>query len=117
MRYFTVREFDSRDEVGSGNNMKASTLIMLDDARHIAGIPFKIVSGYRTLAHNTRIGGSKTSSHMKGFAADIYYDQKKDALRIIAALHQVGFRRMGLADTFIHVDNDPDKPEAYWDYD
>ena len=30
---------------------------------------------------------------------------------------KAGFKRIGLADTFIHVDSDPHKPDAYWSYD
>ena len=33
--------------------------------------PIKVTSGYRSLALNRAIGGSKTSHHMKGMAADI----------------------------------------------
>jgi len=45
MLHFEISEFDSPDEIGSGQYMQSSTLQMLDDARSIAGIPFKINSG------------------------------------------------------------------------
>lgn len=117
MKYFTRREFDSADAPGSGSNMQTDFLFMLDQARAIAGIPFRINSGYRTPEHNARVGGSPTSSHMKGCAADIAHYSNKEALIIIQACVRAGFRRIGLADTFIHVDNDMDKAEAYWGYD
>ena len=34
----------------------------------------RITSAYRTASHNTKIGGSKTSFHVKGMAADIVVD-------------------------------------------
>ena len=57
LKYFTLEEFDSPDVPGSGNFMKEDFLMALDKARDIAGIPFKINSGYRTMEHNATIGG------------------------------------------------------------
>ena len=79
MKNFSISEFDSPDVPNSGINMDKTFLQMLDDARGIAGIPFKINSGYRTPEHNKKVGGklktptSKGSSHMYGLAADIAY--------------------------------------------
>ena len=33
-------------------------------------VPLKVNSGFRTEAHNDEVGGSKTSSHLKGLAGD-----------------------------------------------
>ena len=43
---------------------------LLDPLRRRLG-PIRVTSGYRSLAVNTKIGGSRTSAHMKGLAADI----------------------------------------------
>ena len=40
MKYFTYQEFDSPDEPGSGKNMNADFLDLLDHAREEAEIPF-----------------------------------------------------------------------------
>ena len=48
MLHFELSEFDSPDEIGSGSRMQSSTLQMLDDARGIAGVPFRINSGFRS---------------------------------------------------------------------
>lgn len=45
-------------------------LEILEPLREVLG-PIHINSGFRSLAVNTAIGGSKTSQHMKGQAADI----------------------------------------------
>jgi hypothetical protein len=34
-------------------------LRLLDNARQIAGIPFKINSGFRTPKHNEKVGGNR----------------------------------------------------------
>ena len=115
MRYFTHSEFDSPDAPGSGKDMCPNFLAMLNNARDIAGIPFKINSGMRTIAHNRSIGSKDTSSHIIGCAADIHCNNSSDRSKIVAALIQAGFRRLGIAETFVHVDCDQ-KFNAIWLY-
>lgn len=109
MLHFDISEFDSPDEKGSGSYMQSSTLQMLDDARAIAGIPFKINSGFRTKSHNSYIGGVRDSSHCYGYAVDVHCTDSRGRAIIIDALRKAGFTRFGVANTFIHTDNDPDK--------
>ena len=111
MRYFTRDEFDSPDLPGSGAQMQPEFLQKLDEARHIAGVPFIINSGVRSQAWNQRVNGSKGSSHLTGWAADIQATTSNRRYLVLSALIRVGFRRIGIADTFIHVDMDPDKPQ------
>tara|TARA_R110000772_G_scaffold111257_1_gene215095 strand:+ start:578 stop:955 length:378 start_codon:yes stop_codon:yes gene_type:complete len=119
MLHFDICEFDSPDEKGSGSRMQPSTLQMLDDARGIAGIPFKINSGFRTKSHNAYVGGKMPdengnggSSHLYGYAADIHCADSTRRAIIIDALREAGFKRLGVANTFIHCDNDPEKSPA-----
>ena len=51
LKYFKLSEFDSPDLKGSGSNMNYTFLEKLDQARGLAGIPFKITSGFRTEAY------------------------------------------------------------------
>lgn len=117
LKYFTFEEFDSPDAPGSGEKyMDREFLECLDEARDIAGVQFKINSGYRTPAHNLKCGGVSTSSHLIGRAADIHCTHTEKRLKIIEALSMVGFRRFGIASTFIHVDNDDQKKPSIWLY-
>lgn len=117
MKYFTLDDFDSPDEVGSGSNMQSSTLEMLDNARDIAGIPFKINSGFRTKSHNAYVGGKENSSHLYGYAVDIFVTSSAQRATVLNALIKAGFRRIGIAKTFIHADNDPEKSQdVFWVY-
>lgn len=121
MKYFTYKEFDSPDEPGSGKNMRHDFLELLDFAREESGTPFKITSGFRTEAYNKDLlkrgyKASKNSSHLKGCAADISCTDSVKRSLIVRALINVGFTRLGIAKSFIHVDNDPDKPDAIWLY-
>ena len=115
--YFDITEFDSPDEYGSGYRMDKDFLRRLDTARGIAGIPFKINSGYRTAAHNEKVGGRVGSSHKKGLAADIGYYGSRERYLILSALMQVGINRIGIAKGFIHCDVDKNKDEdVIWLY-
>ena len=109
MLHFELSEFDSPDEIGSGKYMDDPFLQMLDDARSIAGITFKINSGFRTKSRNESCGGKINSSHLFGYAADIHCTDSRSRFIIIDALTKAGFNRIGIGNTFIHVDNDPDK--------
>jgi len=121
MKYFTYKEFDSPDEPGSGKNMRQDFLELLDFAREESGTPFKITSGFRTEAYNKDLlkrgyKASKNSSHLKGCAADISCTDSVKRSLIVRALINVGFTRLGIAKSFIHVDNDSNKPDAIWLY-
>ena len=117
MKWFKIEEFDSPDEVGSGEKrMNLTFLAMLEEAREEAGVPFRITSGYRTKEHNKDVGGSKTSSHLLGLACDISCTTGHERLLILDSLLSVGFTRIGIAKTFIHVDMDNSKINSIWVY-
>ena len=67
---FRVREFAC----------KGSDVVLIDDElvvllqciREHFGKPVHITSGYRTTAHNAAVGGSKSSQHLLGRAADFW---------------------------------------------
>lgn len=89
----------------------------LNQAREIAGIPFVLNSAYRCEKHNKAVGGSSTSSHIKGLAVDIKADTGHKTFVILDALLKVGFTRIGIAETFIHVDVDKEKTQnTIWTY-
>ena len=114
LKYFKLSEFD--DAPGTGKNMKKEFLTKLDKARAIADVPFNITSGYRSKETNNRVGGVSTSSHLKGLAADISCKDSSTRQKIVNALIQAGFTRIGISNTFIHCDTDKDKQDAIWLY-
>lgn len=116
MVHFELKEFDSPDLPGSGGMMTDQLLTQLDRARTIAGIPFKINSGFRTKSHNTAINGSPTSSHLNGSAVDIHCVDSGSRQKIVDSLISAGFKRLGIANTFIHADMDKNKNPAIWLY-
>ena len=103
-------------EIDDGN-MNQEFLLKLDEARELAGIPFKINSAYRTPEHNAKIGGKPNSSHLKGLAVDISVTNSRQRFIVLNALLEVGFTRIGIADTFLHVDLSTDKSQqVIWTY-
>ena len=116
MKYFTLDEFNCPSLPNSGKNMDSSFLAKLEEARGIAGVPFKITSGYRTKEHNAEVGGVPNSSHLIGVAADIAVSNGSERYIILNALIRAGFKRIGVAKTFIHCDTDPNKSNSVWTY-
>ena len=74
-------------------------------------MPFKITSGIRSKEVNQRVGGVKDSAHLKGMACDISTVDSRTRMRVLYGLIKVGFNRIGIGSNFIHVDDDPSKPE------
>ena len=119
---FTQREFKSRD----GSKMPEDVLCNIKDLadslqvlRDFLGEPIRINSGYRSEVHNKAIGGSKTSQHLLGKAADIKVKdiETKDLYLIIESLIKDGKMKeggLGLYNTFVHYDIRG--TEARWDY-
>lgn len=117
MRYFTYEEFDSPDIQGSGQMMSKELLSKLDMIREEFGKPIHINSGYRTEAHNEKIGGTSKSSHLKGLAADIACKSSADRFELINLFIKHKINRIGVAKTFIHIDIDKDKSQhVMWTY-
>lgn len=85
----------------------------LNQARAFAGIPFIITSGYRCPKHNQEVGGVPTSAHTKGLAVDIAFKNSAQCFKIVRALFDAGFRRIGInfAKSFVHCDIDETKPQ------
>lgn len=112
MMYFKASEFKCKCgacKMGL-RDMDETFVQRLDLARSIAKTPFTINSAVRCETHNERSGGRKNSAHLSGHAVDIRCTDSRKRFQIIAALIQVGFNRIGVYNSFIHVDNDETKP-------
>ena len=70
---FRVREFRCRDSTDT-ILIDESLVVLLQCIREHFGKPVTITSGYRTAEHNAAVGGSKSSQHLLGRAADFYVE-------------------------------------------
>lgn len=123
IKHFQPHEFDEEKGDGTGFEQMDEDLIRrLDKARSIAGVPFQITSGYRTPLKNSQLEGAvKGSAHTVGKAVDIRWIGRENYFKILNALKQVGFIRIGHYiwsekenRGTIHVDNSTIKPQVQW---
>lgn len=114
LRYFKDQEFANATPACSLLEMDEEFMSKLDDARSICSVPFKVNSAYRTIEYERSKGRSGSSSHCKGIAIDLECITPSNRLKMLLALLAVGFRRIGLYPTFIHVDSDTSKPACVW---
>lgn len=89
---------------------------VLDPLRERWGVPIRVTSGYRSATLNRKVGGSSTSYHLRGMAADItsrcvfhnvalYTDLRIMHRAGLLPLTECYLKRQGF---YIHVAYDPD---------
>lgn len=94
-RHFTLDELTTTD-TGLRNEPERQHVaalarlvaLVLDPLREHLGRPVRVTSGYRSPAVNARVGGSSTSQHMRGEAADIKVDGLTN-VEIATAIHRL----------------------------
>lgn len=121
MKYFTLKELTRSataeakgiDNAPTPEVEKNLTLLVdnvLDKLREIYGKPITVNSGYRCPELNKAVGGSKTSDHVKGFAADITGGSKEENERLFYLI-KYNFNFKQLIDekdfSWVHVSYDP----------
>lgn len=79
---------DPPDDVLSNLRALAAALEMV---RYRLGHPVLISSGYRSPQVNAAVGGSRSSSHMKGLAADFRCPNFGDPLKVAAEIATIAF--------------------------
>ena len=96
MKYFSISEFEQSptaqrkgiDNTVKDNAVKKNIVVLvenlLDPLRAKWGRPLHINSGYRSPALNRAVGGSPTSQHCKGQAADLDTGSIADNKRLFA---------------------------------
>lgn len=90
---------------------------LVDQVRRLAGRSMVITSGYRCQKHNERVGGVPDSAHTKGLAVDVKCPSSSYRYAIVNAALSAGFGRIGIANSFIHLDVDFDLPQqVIWTY-
>lgn len=68
------------------NNLRRLCNELLEPLREIVGSPISISSGFRSAQVNALVGGSLSSAHLSGFAADIYAFEYGSARKLATLL-------------------------------
>lgn len=101
-KYFTEKEVAG---------LKPELVEMLDKAREIASVPLKITSGVRSIEKNEDIGGVKDSEHLTGEGVDLSCTISQNRFKIVKALLEVGFNRIGIYERHIHAGISKNHPQ------
>lgn len=86
----------------------------LQRLREMVAKPIKINSGTRTPEYNKKVGGSPTSQHLLGKAADLALPNGLTVDQFAMLAEKVGFRGIGKYNWGIHVD--VRESPVRWDY-
>lgn len=89
----------------------------LQSIRDVLGVPLRVNSGCRCFAHNQAVGGVPDSAHLRCNAADLAANDSELRWRLVKAAYGFDFERIGVAQTFVHLDVDPFAPQPrLWRY-
>lgn len=107
---FKVKEFLCKD--GSDKILIDTDFVVnkLQKIRECFGTPVTINSAYRTESYNKKVGGAKSSYHMKGQAFDIVV-KGKTPLEVARFAQTLGITGIIQYNTFVHVDS---RQTKYW---
>lgn len=123
MKYFSFQEMERSDTAvryaidnsipeNLKNNVARLVDNVLDPLREAWGRPLAVSSGYRCPTLNRAVGGSATSHHMKGMAADITTGNKVDNRRLFQLIINLKLPFTQLIDerdfSWVHVSYDPE---------
>lgn len=100
MKYFTIAELtrsDTARRLGIDNTppasaVKALTVLVdevLDPLREAWGGPIRVNSGYRCRELNKAVGGTPSSQHQRGEAADITVGSRSANRRLLALIKRL----------------------------
>lgn len=107
---FKVKEFRCKD--GSDKILIDVDFVVnkLQKIRDHFGAPITINSAYRTESYNKKVGGAKSSYHMKGQAFDIVA-KGHTPLEVAQFAQSIGITGIIQYNTFVHVDS---RATKYW---
>lgn len=121
MKYFTYNEFirsntakarkiDNTPTDEQRKCLKALVDNVLDPLRESWGHPIVITSGYRSQTLNKIVGGSNTSHHMRGMAADITAGSRENNRKLFELIKRLKLPFTQLIDEhsyqWIHISYD-----------
>lgn len=100
---------------GLTSNLHPDLTAILLELELRMGFPLQINSGYRTPEHNRdpKVGGVEGSEHTYDPAegADVFCQRSGTRYTMLKALFDMGVKRIGIGNTFLHIGIAQDKPQ------
>ena len=97
--------------------MEQTFLDRLDALREKVGTPLVLTSAYRSPEWEKARGRPTSGDHPSRRGVDISARDTAARFRIVKAALELGFRRVGIANTFIHVGDVPtNAQDVIWLY-
>jgi len=109
-------KLSSPDQKDSWEKVSPKLLRTLEKISKSLGTKLTITSGFRSKSYNTKVGGASRSAHMTGEAVDISMPNYTKAIEIGRVAKKHGIKRIGVSNTFIHVDVSESLPQTRWAY-
>ncbi len=108
-KHFKSTEFDChcKNKSCTITYIDSDLIDLLEQLRNKWEKPIKIVSGFRCVAHNAKVGGKSGSQHLLGKACDFDISSLKNSIGIGTLVNDCQvFNGLGVSikDNFIHVD-------------
>lgn len=104
---FKLSEFDCKCGKCNKVVLDLKLIKMLQKIRDHFNASVNVNSGYRCAAHNKAVGGSNSSHHLKGMAADIRVEGI-EPIEVAKYAESIGIKRIGLYEgdkegNFVHI--------------
>lgn len=116
-KHFKAVEFERCTPSCSIDEMDQEFLDKLDALRERCGMPLIINCAYRSRAWDKAKGRSGNSAHTEGKAVDIRCNSSATRMRIVKAALELGFNRVGIEGSFVHIDTSEVLPQGQmWVY-
>lgn len=116
-KYFKESEFKRCTPSCSLQDMDQEFMNKLDAVREDAGIPLVLTSAFRAKAWELKKGRTGSGDHPQGKGADIRCYSSQNRLKIIKSALKVGFDRVGISSSFVHLGDGDNLPEnVIWLY-
>lgn len=111
-KYFTNAEFRKCDPPCGLDDMNPELMAKLDALREKCNMPLVINCAYRSPEWDKRKGRSGNSAHTRGLAVDIRCNASATRFKIVRCAMELGFTRIGIGKTFVHLDIDKSLPQG-----
>jgi len=113
---FNMREFECTHPEHRHVRIDEALVDKLQRLRDELGRPMIINSAYRCPQRNAQVGGATKSQHLYGRAVDIsLHNQNLTGSEIAELAVDIGFKGIGLYNSFIHLDTRISPQVVRWD--